>query len=249
MLGYPLMQMTRRFFAALSVATAFHLDSSQAALVAYWPLNDGEPGTPVSATGADDVVDDPSHGASDAVAQGLGDTWELDAERGVVLSTTEGSRLVAGTQDIDLSKGFTWSLWVKVSVTNKTDTGADVIIGSRNGIWNKVGYDRMGRWASIAGYDVADDEWHHIAVVGTTEPRVSLYVDGELVGSDTSFQNNATVVNDVLEIGGSSRFSEDLTGLMSDVAIWDEALPLDRIKGLANGDPVIPPKGFRLILE
>jgi len=228
---------------------ALLLHAAHADLVAYWPLNDGAPGTPVSATGADDVIDDPSHGATDATAQGFNDTWELDPQRGIVLSTKEGSRLRAGTQDIDLAKGFTWSLWVKAARSNKTDAGADVIIGSRNGIWNKVGYSQMNRWATISGYDVADDTWHHMAIVGTTEPRVSLYIDGVLIGSDTTFHNNATTVNDVLEIGGSSKYSEDLTGLMSDVAIWDEALPLSRIQDLANGGPVIPPKGFHFILE
>ena len=129
---------------------------SWADLVAYWPLKDGQPGTAVSQTGADDVIDDPNHGATDAVAQGPNDTWELDPDRGVVLSTKEGSRLRAGTQDIDMTKGFTWSLWVKVARSNKTDTGADVIIGSRSGIWNKVGYSGMQRWATISGYDIAD---------------------------------------------------------------------------------------------
>jgi hypothetical protein len=225
------------------------LQSLRADLVAYWPLNDGAPGTPVSATGADDVVDDPTHGATDAVAEGPNDTWERDPQRGIVLSTKEGSRLVAGTQDIDLAVGFTWSLWVKAARSNKTDSGADVIIGSRNGIWNKLGYDQLQRWATITGFDVADDAWHHMAIAGTTEPRVNLYIDGVLIGSDTTFHNNATVVNDVLEIGGSSRFSEDLTGLMSDVAIWNEALSATRIQALANGEPVIPPKGFLLIIE
>ncbi len=236
-------------YATALVAMALLLHAAQGDLVAYWPLNDGDPGTPVSATGADDVIDDPNHGATDATAQGPNDTWELDPRRGIVLSTKEGSRLRAGTQDIDLAKGFTWSLWVKAARSNKTDAGADVIIGSRNGIWNKVGYDRMNRWATISGYDVADDSWHHMAVVGTTEPRVSLYIDGVPIGSDTTFQNNAMTVNDVLEIGGSSKYSEDLTGLMSDVAIWDEALPLSRIQDLANGGPVIPPRGFHFILE
>jgi len=223
---------------------------SRADLVAYWPLNDGAPGTPVSATGADDVIDDPNHGAEDAVAHGAGnDTWELDPERGVVLSTTEGSRLRAGTQDIDLAKGFSWSLWVKVARSNNTDTGADVIMGSRNGVWNKLQPYGLQRWATITGYDVADDTWHHMAVVGSSEPRVSLYIDGSLVGSDTTMYNNLTVINDVLEIGGSSRFSEDVTALMSDVAIWDEPLSEARIQDLANGGPVIPPKGFRIILE
>jgi hypothetical protein len=233
----------------LALGSPFSLNAD---LVAYWPLNDGAPGTPVSATGADDVIDDPNHDAEDAVVSGNGnDTWEMDPARGIVLSTTEGCRLVAGKQDIDMNIGFTWSLWVKVARTNKTDTGADVIIGSRNGIWNKVGYDQMNRWATISGYDVADDAWHHMAIVGSTEPepRVSLYIDGDLIGSDTSFENNALIVNDVLEIGGSSRFSEDITGLMSDVAIWNEALSETRIIALANGDPVIPPKGFQLIVK
>ena len=195
------------------------------------------------------MIDDPNHGATDAVAQGPNDTWELDPDRGVVLSTTEGSRLRAGTQDIDMTKGFTWSLWVKVARSNKTDTGADVIIGSRSGIWNKVGYSGMQRWATISGYDIADDTWHHLAIVGEPGPKVSLYIDGVLIGSDTTLHNNALMVNDALEIGGSSQYSEDITGLMSDVAIWDEPLPLVRIQGLANGDPVIPPKGMLLIVE
>jgi len=88
------------------MAIALLLHAAHADLVAYWPLNDGAPGTPVSATGADDVIDDPNHGASDATAQGFNDTWEVDPQRGIVLSTKEGSRLRAGTQDIDLAKGF-----------------------------------------------------------------------------------------------------------------------------------------------
>ena len=106
----------------------------RADLVAYWPLNDGAPGTPVSATGADDVIDDPNHGAEDAVAHGAGnDTWELDPERGVVLSTTEevGCGQDSGYRPCE---GFSWSLWVKVARSNNTDTGADVIMGSRNGV-------------------------------------------------------------------------------------------------------------------
>jgi len=46
-------------------------------------------------------------------------------------------------------------------------------------------------------------------------------------------------VNDKIEFGGSSRYSEDITGLMSDVAIWDEALSEDRIEDLAAGGDVL----------
>jgi len=223
--------------AAVAMATlALTATSANAELVAYWPLNDGPVGEPV--TGADDVID-AALTFTDATVEGSGGTWVNDPTRGIVLSTGEDDRLVGGTQGIDLNKGFTWSLWVNVNSSNKTDTGADVIIGSRNGVWNKLQPTDLQRWADIGGYDVADDTWHHMAVVGTTEPRVSLYIDGSLGGSDTTFWNDLMTVNDKLEFGGSSRYSEDITGLMSEIAIWDEALTEDRIKDLAAGGDVI----------
>jgi len=210
--------------------------SAYADLVAYWPLNDGPAGEPV--TGADDVID-AGLTFTDATVEGTGGTWFNDPTRGIVFSTGEDDRLVGGTQGIDLNDGFTWSLWVNVASSNITDPGADVIMGSRNGVWNKLQPTGFQRWADIGGYDVADDTWHHMAVVGTTEPRVSLYIDGSLVGSDTSFWNDLMTVNDKLEFGGSSRYSEDITGLMSDIAIWDEALSEDRIEDLAAGGDVL----------
>ena len=220
------------------VALAILAASANADLVAYWPLNDGPSGSPV--TGADDLID-AGLTFTDATVEGSGGTWFDDPARGIVFSTGEDDRLVGGTQGIDLNKGFTWSLWVNVASSNKTDTGADVIIGSRNGVWNKLQPTDLQRWADIGGYDVADDTWHHMALVGTTEPRVILYIDGSPVGSDTTFWDNLTTVNDKLEFGGSSKYSEDITGLMSDIAIWDEALSEDRIEDLAAGGLVIQP--------
>ena len=218
--------------AAMAILAA----SAQADLVAYWPLNDGADGTTV--TGADDVID-AGLTFTDATPNSNGDTWVFDATRNrIVLSTTEGNRLTAGTQGIDLADGFTWSLWVNVAFSNIADPGADVIMGSRTGIWNKLQPTDLQRWADISGYDVADDTWHHMAVVGTTEPRVSLYIDGSLIGSDTTFWNDATIVNDKLEFGGSSLYSEDITGLMSDIAIWNEALSETQIQALAAGASV-----------
>ena len=80
-------------------------------LVAYWPLNDGTNGQMV--TGADDVIDDPSHPATDAVASFGNGTWVNDITRGIVFSTGEDDRLSAGTQGI--TGDFTWSVWVKTS--------------------------------------------------------------------------------------------------------------------------------------
>lgn len=203
--------------------------------VAYWPMRDALPGT--SFAGATAVIDDPSHGAT-STNTSSGHSWGADPERGVVLVTPENNRLSAGTQDIDMDKGFTWSLWVKTDGNQIADSGADVIIGSRNGTWNKLQVGSWERWVGIGGYNLDDGQWHHVVGVGSNSPStlVSLYVDGVLVGSDSTLYNNLSIVNDVLEIGGTSAFGEDMAGSISDVAIWEVALPESAITDLYNDD-------------
>lgn len=201
-------------------------------LVAWWPLNDGPAGTTVA--GANEVI----HAGltfQDAVVSGSGATWVDDAERGVVYNTTEDSRLQAGTQGIDLSSGgFTWSFWVKTDGNQNADGGADVIIGSRNGVWNKFQVGAYQRWVDIGGYNLDDAVWHHGVIVGTIGPRVSVYIDGAHVGTDTTTYNSIMVVNDKLEFGGSDKYSEDVAGRMSDIGIWSNALKEGEIMALYN---------------
>ncbi len=210
-------------------------------LVAYWPLNDGPAGSTV--TEADDLVDDELHGATDGVANANGDRWVFDTERNrIVLSTTEQNRLTAGQQDIDLNKGFTWSLWAKVASSNIADRGADVLIGTRRSagskrLWHKIGNSGASGLVTIKNYQIADDTWHHLAYAGDSNQGVSLFIDGVLIGTDAS--PGAKTYNGQLEIGGSSQYTEDITALISDVAIWDKRLSEARILDLASGGSVL----------
>jgi len=220
-----------RFSRILAIAVVIGLGFASIAnadLVANWKLNDGPAGSAV--TGAAESVNT-GLTFNNATANNSNGTWVNDPSRGIVYSTVEGNRLNGGTQGIDLSNGFAWSLWANVAASNKTDAGADVIIGSRNGIWNKVQPTATQRWVDIGGYDIADDSWHQITYTGDLN-GVSLYIDGTHVGTDTTFFNNATTVNDAFEFGGSSKYSEDITGLMSDIAVWDESLTTDEQKSL-----------------
>jgi hypothetical protein len=205
--------------------------------VAYYPMNDGADGTTV--TGADDVIDDGSHPATDATVEGSGGTWFADATRGIVYKTVQGHRLNAGTQGINLTNGFTWSLWVNMDSAANADSGPDVIIGSRNGIWNKFQTTSMDRWASISGYNLNDDSWHHVVIVGTNAPEVRVYIDNVSVGFDTTPYNNDWTVDDKFEIGGSSAFSEDSAGLIDDVVVWNEALSISNIAALFSRSNVV----------
>ena len=220
--------------------------SAHATLVAYFPLNEGSAGS--TASTIDDVIDDPTHGVTDGTANNSNATWVNDAQRGIVLSTVQGNRFNAGTQDIDLSLGFTWSLWVKMSSAGNADSGADVIIGSRSGVWNKVQPTATQRYFDLGNYNVNDDTWHHLAYTGDTT-GAAFYVDGVMVASDGTPFNNLQTVNDPMEIGGSSQYSEDAEGLLSDIAIWNERLTEQRIIELSAGGSVVPKPNLTLQVD
>jgi len=231
-------------FAIVAVAMATIVidapDFVDAQLVAHWPLNDGPAGSPV--TGADDVIDFAGHPAMDAVTTSPGapgGTWVNDPSRGIVFSTGEDDRLFAGTQGIDRNVGFTWHGWVNVASSNSTDPGGDVVLGTRagsGGSWHKIDtgggvFSGITSWAGISGndYNLNDDTWHHLGYVGDST-SVRFYIDGVLIGSDAT--TPTPTFNGRFEMGGSSQFSEDMTGLMSDVAIWEEALTADELTAL-----------------
>ncbi len=231
---------------AAAIVAAFTIGSAQADLVAYFPLTDGADGT--TATTADDIIDDPSHGITDATVNNpltTNDTWVFDATRNrIVLSTTEGSRFNGGVQDIDLTTGFTWSLWFNINSSNITDPNADVVIGTRSGnaaqdsttAWHKVDLVSTSAWNGTMPYStgtLADDTWHHFGYVGDTTGR-KIYLDGTEIASDTTIVVN-TNDNRPFEFGGSAQFAEDITGLYSDIAIWNERLSEADIIALAGG--------------
>lgn len=211
--------------------------------VAYWPMRDGTPGqtVPTGTGNAAANVIDIANTFVNGTVNNTNSTWEADPLRGVVWSTTEGNRINAGTQGIDLANGFTWSLWVNVATSNITDPGADCIIGTRSG-WHKIDLTSISNWngqvPSSGTYpNLARSEWIHLAYVGHSSFGRRFYVDGQLVASNAT--TTTATFNNALEIGGTSQFSEDVTGLYSDVAIWNQALTLEQITDLANGANII----------
>jgi len=215
--------------------TAF-VGSAQAGLVAHFPVNSATD----SSTFLDDVVDDATHGVADGTSSNEDGSIVFDATRGGdVLQTVQGHRFTAGTQDIDLSEGFGWSLWFKSPSANFNidDAGADVIIGSRNGIWNKVQPTGTERFFDLGGYNIDDGAWHHIAYVGDSTDGGAIWIDGVQVATDATPFNGTQTVNDVMEIGGSSRFSEDATGFMDEIRIFDHRLSESEIQALAIPEP------------
>ncbi len=205
-------------------------------LVAYWPLTNSTIGTIANGAtvatqpGLDDVIDSADHPATNAVAEGGGNTWVNDAERGIVLNTVQGSRLSAGNLGIVLGEPFTWSVWVKSSVA-----GDDTIMGGRDGgIKMTVGKVSGSGW-DMNGYNVADGAWNHL-VLRYDGSKAQVYTNGVFFKEDSSL---GSVGTKQLQLGGKNQYSEDLIGLMTDAAIWREALSVTRIQELSAGGAVM----------
>ena len=117
-------------------------------------------------------------------------------------------------------------------------------------------FSGMGEFAYYSGagggWQWADeiaalDEWQHVAyVVDATAEEISIYVDGEL--SYTSPDPWVVQPSGFMHIGNRHNDIEGLDGLIDDVAIWDEVLPAEAIRTVAQVgvDGFLNPGGNRL---
>ena len=226
------------------VAALFAGATSQAALVAYFPL-DGVNGANTSTITA--TIDDAGHAVTSGTANNNDASWVNDATRGSVLFSPGTNRFLAGTQDINVTtgNGFSWSFWARAGA----DT-AGVVLGTRNGTWHKLQFGEVdgpgladfrysstgtlnNNGASTANF--SDGNWHHVAYVGD-DTGVRIYIDGVLSGGDTSL--SASTYNGQFEIGGSTRFSEYVDVYLDELAVFSVALTEGQITSLAGGADV-----------
>src|SRR4030095_16539125 len=90
------------------------------------------------------------------------------------------------------------------------------------------------------GVTLTGGQWVHIVARydGTTR---ALYLNGQLLVQDSAGANGGTNAN--FAIGVTNNFSEFFSGLLDDVAIWNEALSVPEIQNLAaGGSPLSGPR-------
>ncbi|MBD3891434.1 LamG-like jellyroll fold domain-containing protein [Olleya marilimosa] len=136
---------------------------------------------------------------------------------------------------------YTHEFWFKTTSANSTifnfsDTGMP-----NSGGFNKTIYLQNGNLVSYvyngsANYITStttfnDDNWHHVTEIVTLSER-SLYVDGTLIGTDTSFSNQ----NFGYIVLGASNITPGIyfEGEIDEVRIWNTALSIDDVNSTGN---------------
>jgi hypothetical protein len=84
--------------------------------------------------------------------------------------------------------------------------------------------------STLATYD--DSRWHHLAMVKNGTSSLSLYIDGVLIGQDTSLSATGSLANtDSLYIGiDGDGASNPWTGQLDELKIYPYAISLDSVK-------------------
>lgn len=225
----------------------------QAGLVAYWPLDEltgGGTSTPDVAGGFD--MDAFNLIAADVVPGKIGNAFSFDNTLQTLLSRVHDP---ADPLPINKHPAFTITMWANVTGTGQNDLRllSEGSLTDNNPLFN-IGTHSGGATGQLDsflrepvngnnGHPLSDSEpfdgtWHHIG--WTFENGVhTLYVDGAKDPVEfpwPSFANIDPFPLDNTSIGGIQRAAQShwVTGLIDDVAMWDEVLSPAVLWGLAN---------------
>jgi hypothetical protein len=151
---------------------------------------------------------------------------------------------IAGFKGIPGGSSRTCTAWIKTSTApgeiitwGTTDTTAKWIVRLDN--TGPLRAEVSGGYI-IGTKNLADDTWHHVAVVlaadGSSDvSEIKLYVDGEeeVITTSSACSVNTSAGN-LVRIGVFSTFSRFFQGLMDDVRIYARPLTADEVAELAN---------------
>ena len=142
------------------------------------------------------------------------------------------------TLQIDFSSPITISAWIKPEENRQNHS----IVGMGNSFSMKIQRKQLTfTRADISdtrfpGNEIKLNEWQHVAIVFEPNEQISLYQNGQLIGS--------TEATEILEsqhsiLIGSNLWGEYYKGLMDDLQIWNRALSSDEIKRLSQSQSEI----------
>ena len=184
-------------------------------------------------------------------------TWTSDTPKYAVSQYFNGSSYIktdAGTFSWFNFDKCTIAIWMKPTTVpsswagtfgiahDNSSTNKSFVVGNYGGKFTVQSAN--GSWVNIQSSDLPINEWHHCVATldGTT---VKMYIDGELVKTETTSWGTTTVATDTrvqvgIDLPGSN---EVYQGYYSDARIYATALSADDVKSLYQNCATIDPDG------
>ncbi len=210
--------------------------------IGYWNLNDTE-GTVATNLGTGGAKLNGTFSGGNRAASGPNESlpgFGADNRAFSVEAPARGLVSVTGSPMSGLG-AFTMSGWVKTGTLVNNRIG---LFGQNDTVeFGFINPTTLQMWTPAGGYvdfplsgEVPENEWVHIAAVGTGE-ELMIYVNGEL-GATGGNPIARTVESygasgDLFKIGGGGIYDtsgNQFPGLMDEVAVWDKALTDEQIR-------------------
>ena len=240
--------LTRLLLASLT------LGSTQAELVAHWPLDA-------------DALDATGNGYDGTVVSGtvnFGQTG-ANANTGSSASFPDNGHIDVPFDQAINPESFTVALWANAASTGgfaSPLTSRDDVPNPGGSVHGYILYNDSagnwsywtgtggpsGAWNQSVGPAVLTNTWTHLAITYDAPTQTkTLYVDGQIAVTETMpnlYSPNGTIEMENLHIGSGSDAGDNFffDGLIDDVGVWDEALDQAVIQsiidnGIASGLP------------
>jgi len=197
---------------------------AEAALVGYWPFDAGSGGTAFDA----------SSGGHNGTINGA--SWvTADPLRGTALSFDGNDYVDMGDRNYPVANAITVAAWAY-------STENDGHIVNQGGGWSDDGYTifwcrdpnpdairiELQNGSKVMSDNTApsQDAWHYVAFTWDQngDKRIRTYIDGTLMGNQPVFNGPIGDPDQNLNVGRNAAHDRYLSGMIDDVAIWDEAL-------------------------
>ena len=172
------------------------------------------------------------------------------ASTGPVVGTEAGSVTLGGSGYVAVPAPYSGSGSTTTSLWFDTTSANGVLLAGQSGAvgttpqsstaWLYLRNGRLyaGRTDLATAQSVADGNWHMVTLV-TTSSAVSLYLDGQLVGSSKAGDTPVAMADNQVGVGYEGGAWTYFSGSIADVATWASALSTTTIDGLwtASGAP------------
>ncbi|PYJ58957.1 MAG: hypothetical protein DME24_14455, partial [Verrucomicrobia bacterium] len=145
---------------------------------------------------------------------------------------------------LDNRSTFTMGGWIRPTGAQASRTG---LFGQNDAIeFGFINGTTIELWTPVGqidtAYPFADNEWHHLAAVGTGQ-ALELYYDGDLAADSPGSVSSYGASGFNFNIGGGGVFDatdNPFLGQIDEVAVWDRALTADEIARLLQSGPATP---------
>ncbi|XRG79028.1 LamG-like jellyroll fold domain-containing protein [Rossellomorea sp. GAMAL-10_SWC] len=219
---------------SIPLTTSISVSTRAAELVAHWKFDEGSGTT---------VGDSSGNGNNGTLVNNP--TW-TDSGKGGALAFSGGSRAEFNSSaTLNKTGDESVSFWFK---TSQPATGTTSIFRQSNrftALQLASGQARVAYWPNASSsykalytpWTYNDNNWHHYAATYDHLNGLKIYVDGNLVASNTTNLGPLPTVTSKIMMGANETGGEAYNGLLDEVRVFDLALTQDEIRQLCDQQP------------